>query len=291
MKTSRTSPLPLAAIVAGFLWQAATLHAQTTTQVLYHVTMNTSQLADHPAEPFSLQVVLTDASGSGDANSSVTITNINLGNNGNADGDPRLEGDASGDMSTAIVLGDATSESDFWEPFTPGDQLSFDVLVSLSLDPSDGSDDLVIAIVDAQGQRIPTLDPMEENVLLRFTTSDGATVTAESYRTDSSVDPFTSGPPLAFGPRVWQDGAIQPDAPLLSISRNPDSTATIQWPALYSSYVLQSTVDFTTWNIEPASPELVFTNYFDGTNFVNATNFLVTLPTADIPVRFFRLAQ
>ncbi len=263
--------------------------AQTTPTLLYHVTIDTSQLSDHPAEPFSLELALADGSGSGDGNSSILFSNFNFGANGDVGGDPDLEGDASGDLTTNILLTDSLGDAHFIGEFTPGTTLTFDVYVALSLDADAFSDEFDLSILDSEGQPIPTLDVQSENVLVRMTTPDGTAITPEAYSTDASLDPYASGPPLLFGPQVLLDGTPPPPSPPLSIQLNPGQTVNLEWPIYYDSFVLESSPDLINWDYVALPPSTFY--YQNPTNFMIETNFLVNVSITNAPAQFYRLVQ
>jgi hypothetical protein len=273
----------VAATFVILVWSMIAARAQTTPTLLYHVTIDTSQLTDHPAQPFSLELVLVDGSGSGTGSSSIVLTNFNFSTNGDVDGDPDLEGNASGDLSTNILLTTSSGDAHFIEEFTPGSTLKFDMQVTLTLNTNGISDEFDLSILDSEGQRIPTLDVQTENVLIRMTTTDGASITLETYPTDASLDPYASGPPLLFGPLVLLDGMSPPPAPLLSIQLNPDETVNLQWPESYDNFVLESSPDLINWDYMALSPGT--------TNFLNTNNFIVNTIITNAPEQFYRLSQ
>jgi len=269
-------PTLCAALLLG---RALTAAAQTTAQTLYHVTIDTSQLQDHPAGAFSLEFTLIDGAGTGDGNSTIVLTNFNFGTNGVFNGEPDANGGVSGDLSTNVTLSDTSPENDFTEEFSPGTSLTFDVYATLSLDTNGISDEFEMAIVDQEGERIPTLDTNADNSLVRLTTSDGATISVESYGTDPTLEPVTSGPPVSFGPLVLLNGTTLPGTPMLNLGVNGNGTDTLQWPARFSNFTLQETSDFVTWSPVPIEASTVGTNY----------NVIVY--PADAPYEFYRLAQ
>src|ERR1700730_1342942 len=90
--------------------------------VTNHVSVNTSSLIGHPAGPFVLAFQLTDGSGAGDANNSVTLTNFQFGS-GSASGTPTLIGSASGNALSSIALTDGAFLNAYIQPFTPGNRV------------------------------------------------------------------------------------------------------------------------------------------------------------------------
>jgi len=283
MKKSYVLPSRLCLFAAFLAWNIILPAAQTTPRMLYHVSIDSTQLQSHDAGPFSLSFVLVDGSGVGDSNATITITNFNFGLNGDVDGDPEIDGSASGSLTNAVILTDALPEGDFSGQFTPGATLTFDIYATLSLDTGGASDELDFAITDSSGVRIPTLDTNEANALVRLTTSNGTNITVESYNTDPTLDPEASGPPLSFGPLVLLNGNSAPtNRPVLAISTNHDGTNTISWPSEFGNMNLEESTNLTSWSLSALSPVIV------------GTNITVTLTPLDPsmpPHCFYRLAE
>jgi hypothetical protein len=254
--------------------------AQTATgQFLYHVTIDLSQLADHPAGPFSLEFTLVDGAGIGNSDSSITVSNFNFGAGGVPGGEPDTSGGVGGDLSSQVLMFDFEPDNGFTEAFTPAGTVTFDLVASLSLETNGVSDVFSFAIVDADGERIPSLDAEAEDALIRLTTGDGVSISVETYTTDATVEPLASGPPVSFGPSVRLDGTVEPGAPLLVIGGGTNGTATLSWPLLFSDFSLETTGDFTNWDFVAAEPE------------VAGTNYAVTVSTGGLPAEYFRLRK
>jgi hypothetical protein len=266
-------------LCAGLLPGSGTVaRAQTTPLLLYHVTMDTSQLQGHTAGPFSLQFTFIDGSGLGDSNGAVIVTNFNFGAGGDVEG-ASDDDNSGGDLTSFVTLTDDTPECDFSEQFDAGTNLTFDLYATLSLDAGLLSDEFQIAILDSESQRIPTLDTNDEDVLVRLTTSNGFSITVETYGTDPAVNPVASGPPVSFGPLVLLDGTAPPGPPTLNITLNADGSAAVCWPALYSDFTLQETADFTNWISTPIEPATI------------GTNSTVLVDPSEAPLQYYRLAQ
>lgn len=279
MKLPNFSRSLLALSASLILWTAPVTQAQTTAPTLFHVTIDTSQLVNHPAGAFALQCTLVDGSGNGDGNSTVMLTNFNFGTNGFYNGDPDEDGGTTGDMSTNVTLTDTSAQNDFTEPFTVGNTLTFDVYTTLSLDTNGVPDDFEIAIVDSEEQRLPTVDTNEADALIRLSTTNGVTVNVEAYGTDPSVDPFASPPAVDFGPEVLLAGTTLSGTPALTINANSDGSATVAWPAAYTSFVLEETPDLVNWTNVPNE------------TVISGTNLTMQVFPANAPCEFYRLVQ
>jgi hypothetical protein len=85
--------------------------------------------------PFELVFVLTDGSGNGDANNTVTLSNFLFGGGSAGSVDPSLSfGGASGDLSSGVGLVDSAFLNIFASSFTPGSALSFDFSLTTNAD-------------------------------------------------------------------------------------------------------------------------------------------------------------
>src|SRR5437763_1078466 len=128
-------------------------------QDVYSVSVDTTSLVGHPGGPFTAVFAFTDGSGVGDANNTVTITNVTFGG-GTALGFPSIFGGATGSLETQIALKDTVMPTFLLERFTPGSTLSFTVEASLQDD--DGvptPDGLTFYIMDHSGVPLPTKSP------------------------------------------------------------------------------------------------------------------------------------
>ena len=83
------------------------------------VSLNTAPLIGHVAGPFSLVFQLTDGSGRGDGNNSITLFSFQLGGGG-ASGAPAYFGGAIGNIVSGVTLIDNSFLNYFIQPFTPG---------------------------------------------------------------------------------------------------------------------------------------------------------------------------
>lgn len=117
-------------------------------QLLFDVTLDTLPLlADSSSGPFSLDFQLIDGSGSPipDGNNSVTVDHFNFNTGGS------WTGPASFTLTdnTLPAFGPANT-------FTPGSSLSFRVTLTVNVDAGGTPDQFSFAILDGNGQEIPT---------------------------------------------------------------------------------------------------------------------------------------
>ncbi len=180
--------------------------------VVLDVSLDTSALAGNAAGPFSLDFQLIDGSMLGDGNSSVTVSGFSFGVGGAA-GSPILNGGASGDLSSVVLLTDTAFFNDFQQMFTPGGTLSFHAVVN-TVQVGDTPDQFSFTILDSSGMPIPTLAPAGMDIFLtvdpsgwnafgsdvsRTTTAGGTVVNLGSPAVTASSATPEPGTPLLLG--------------------------------------------------------------------------------------------
>ena len=121
------------------------------------ITLDTAPLIGDPAGPFSVFLVFIDGSTIGDANNTVTVSNVQFGG-GSGLGNPFVFGGASGSLETGVSITDSSFVNLFIEGFTSGTQLTF-TLGLTSNDDLGIPDRLAFSILDNTGTPIPTLAP------------------------------------------------------------------------------------------------------------------------------------
>jgi hypothetical protein len=128
------------------------------------VSLNTSILSG----PFELAFILTDGSGTGDANNAVTLSNFVFGVGGSPGAvDPSLSlGGESGNLVSGVSLFDSSFLNIFASSFTPGSSLTFDFGLSTVVDPGGTPDQFSIVLLRSDGTVVHTVDPSGVNSLL-----------------------------------------------------------------------------------------------------------------------------
>jgi len=176
-----------------WLW-VFTLHASLLCASNYTVSLKLSTLAGHPAGPFAVAFQLTDASGTGDANNTVTISGLNFGG-GSPTGTPTLLGGATGSLSSTVTLTDSSFLGYFIQRFAPGTQLSFQVTTTSNVDAT-GADLFSFSLLDSSGQELPTVagDTFFDPFLT--ISVDSQTATVQSFAGDPTKAPAAGGPPI-----------------------------------------------------------------------------------------------
>lgn len=138
----------------------------------FNVNVDTSSLIGNASGPFEVGFLLIDASGTGDANNTVTLSSFAFGGGSAGSVDPSgTVGGASGTLSSTITLMDSAFFNGLSSHFTPGSSLSF--LVSMTtktdatIDPSTGltGDQFDFFVFDSSNQPITTSDPTGGNTL------------------------------------------------------------------------------------------------------------------------------
>ena len=158
---------------------------------LFNVSLDTSPLIGHPAAPFSLDFQLNDGSATGDRNNTAFLSNFQFGNGGMAGpGSPTLIGGAAGNLSSTVTLQDTRFLNEFFQPFTPGTLLCFDVNLTTNLDNSPTPDQFSFAILDGSGIEIPTEGLGDAFLKVNINSANPAiqTFSTDLSRTDIAVD-------------------------------------------------------------------------------------------------------
>jgi hypothetical protein len=186
----RVSSLLLTLALLGL----ACLARPATASLVYRVSLDTSGLVGHPAGPFAIDFQLLDGAGTGDASTTVVVSDFQFGG-GAPVGTPALFGDAAGSLAGRVALTDSAFLNTFTQAFQPGSRLGFQVeIAGGSRDPLT-PDGFSFAILDATGAELPTLGPFDA-----FLTIDlglgGASESA--FASDPGRAPAGGGPPLSL---------------------------------------------------------------------------------------------
>jgi hypothetical protein len=124
----------------------------------YTVMVNTAGLIGSPSAPFSLDFQLTDGSGTGDGNNTATVSGFAFGGGGPSGG-AFTTGGVGGDLGSAVTLTDSAPFQfpyEFYQGFTPGATLSFNVSITGNADAGLTPDGFSFAILDNNLFNIPT---------------------------------------------------------------------------------------------------------------------------------------
>jgi hypothetical protein len=151
------------AALAGLVlfWQPRSAYADQI-NLSFTPSFDTSTLTNQGS--FDLAFVLTDGSGVGDQNTTVTLSNFNFGAGG------------SGSMSPLTTISDTTFFNSIISSFIPGNQLSFSVQVASTSIDSLAPDFLEFLILQSTtGLPISTTDPSGNNLLIALTLDSAST--------------------------------------------------------------------------------------------------------------------
>lgn len=153
----------------------------------YQIRIETQALLDAPPASGHYALALTLLNGDSLHNSTVTLSQFDLGG-GTPVGSPMTTGGASGDLASSVVLTDSSFYNDLVQPFLPGSTLSF-LLAFHSTNTLPTPDSFSIAILDDQGRPIPTLEPLTgQSFLIAELAADGGQtiVNLQVYGSDPS---------------------------------------------------------------------------------------------------------
>jgi hypothetical protein len=160
--------------------------------LVWTVTLDTSQLATNYSGPFGVDFELVGSNGN-----TVSLSNFSFGTAGFAGpGGPFSTGGVSGDLSTSVTLNDSANFfNDFNQQFTPGDTLSFTVDSTTVAPPAGGTPDSFTMVLFSSydqvngynpftgsgGTPIPSTDPTGNDTLVSINVSDPTSTTVTSY--------------------------------------------------------------------------------------------------------------
>ncbi|BCU77542.1 NF038129 family PEP-CTERM protein [Luteolibacter sp. LG18] len=143
---------PLLLLATGLLLSVGSASA-----ALYHVSIDTSALtlpANSGSGPFSLDFQLN--SGATTGNNTATISNFNFGGGGGPFDTATLIGGASGSLPGTITLTDTNAFNEFYQSFTAGSVISFDLNLTENIDSGAIPDSFSFSILDGSLANIPT---------------------------------------------------------------------------------------------------------------------------------------
>jgi len=150
------------------------------------VSLDTSQLVGNPAAPFYIEFQLNDGSGTNDGNNTAAVTSFDFG--GGAPGDPSTivtNGGAGGCLNCGVTITDNSFFNQFYQQFTPGTTLTFEVNLTENVDSGPQPDEFTFAILDCSQTEIPTTSPA--NALLTVDISAPAKIQTFSGTTNASL--------------------------------------------------------------------------------------------------------
>jgi hypothetical protein len=153
----------------------------------------------HPAGSFSVLFVFTDGNGIGDANNTITVSDITFGG-GSPLGSPLVFGGAAGSLGAGVAITDSSFLSLFLQSFAPGMQLSFLLTLTTDADAGGTPDRLTASILDSSGVPLPTLAPFGDYFFGVDLGSSGPVF--DRYASDPSRAPTVGSPVSMPAPTV-----------------------------------------------------------------------------------------
>ena len=161
-------------------------------EIIYTFDLDTTPLMGQISGPFSLAFGLSDGSGLGDGNNYAILSNFYFGG-GSPIGSPLTFGTAFGDLTTSVILSDASGTALFQQNIVVGTRLQ--LLLQLSDNPELGGsfDVFTFSILDNTGTPIPSLygAPLDA-----FVVASLSPISIEVFGSDTSRSPAAGGPPL-----------------------------------------------------------------------------------------------
>ncbi len=202
MKHSLAILVPGLALLAVVLARPPLARAGSITET---VTVNTTSFVGS-TNPFEVFFSLTDGSGSGDGNNTVTLSGFSFGSGGSAGAvDTTNTSNAAGDLTSGVTMNDANFSDSFAAFFTPGSSLSFTIADAFTSLDSPTPDMLSFALVD-NGALLTTNDPSLNDNLLTLTLDSASGTTAvytDQNASDSVGTPTVGSPVSAPEPHAW----------------------------------------------------------------------------------------
>ncbi len=165
--------------------------------VIYNITLNTGPLIGDSAGPFSIGFEFADGSGTGDGDNALFMSNFNFGAGGPS-GLPLTLGSVGGDLSSSVVMSDATPLSSFVQSFVPGSTFSFALDVTTNVDAGPPADEFIMSILDNTFTPIPTTagSPLSPFLVIDI---DSSNPTLQTFSSDPTRAPTGGGEPLNIG--------------------------------------------------------------------------------------------
>lgn len=179
------------------------------------VSLDTSPLVAHPADPFYLNFQLNDGTGTGDASNTAVLTDFSFGLGGAPAGSPVLSGGASGILTTAVSLTDSSFLNVFTQEFIPGSLLSFKLTLTTNESPGPQPDQFSFAILDSSGFELPYASPFNAALAIDIF----PILQVQSYPTDPSAPPFGGGDGIRMAaPHISSDEIPEPSTAITGIA-------------------------------------------------------------------------
>jgi hypothetical protein len=182
---------------------------------IFNVTLNTGPLIGHPAGPFSIAFEFADGSGIGDGNNAVFMSNFTFGAGGPS-GVPLTFGSVGGDLSSAVVMTDASPVSIFVQSFTPGSTLTFLLDMTTDVDAGGTPDEFIMSILDNTLTPIPTTAASPLSPFLQIDIDSSGPI-VQTFSGDTTRLPAGGGGPIGIGQPAVSTAAPEPSTLLSAL--------------------------------------------------------------------------
>ena len=173
--TSRAALLALSLLLAGI----SPAHADLT----FTVTLDTTPIQSKG--PYYVDLTLTGGSATNTA--MATISQFTFGTGGSAGSVSTifLTNGATGSLTSSVTLTDPKSYNDFYQAFTPGSLLKFNVTIATTSFNTPIPDNFSFSILDSSRTPVPTSDPSTADTLLNLDLT-GPMPTIHTYASTST---------------------------------------------------------------------------------------------------------
>jgi len=169
----------------------ASWHAARANTIDAAVSLDTSLLIGSAAGPFELAFILTDGSGTSDANNTITLSNFAFGGGSAGATDNTLSGGGeSGSLLSGVSLIDSSFFNVFASSFTPGNTLSFLLSLTTNVDAA-APDQFSFILLQGDGSAVNTSDSSGANSLLTVNI-DSSSPSIATFASDLTPAPIIS---------------------------------------------------------------------------------------------------
>ena len=187
MRKNMTNGKHLLCIVAGALALFIAGQRNAHADIIDTVTVNTSGLPSLPGS--EIFFFLIDGSGTGDSNNTATLSNLAFGGGSAGAVDPsNTTGGVTGEMPSTVSITESSFTNILAQFFTAGSAISFNLDLTTNVQAGPTPDQFSLAIVDPNGNPIPTSDPTGDDNLLAINI-DSSNPAVQSYSDLVTVTP------------------------------------------------------------------------------------------------------
>lgn len=173
--------------------------------IVYTFTMDTAPLVGNGQFTVDLQFLQGSGVPGDIGNNTIQFTDFNFGG-GSPSGGGTATGGASGSLATVVTLSDTEFFNEYYENFTPGGQLSFGIDTTNVPDPQGTPDLLTLAILDGNGDELPTTGFSDE--FLDVSLTGGAAPQVSTFGSAPGGDFSLAAPEVQSQSEVPEPGGL-----------------------------------------------------------------------------------